>query len=1360
MRVEIYLISLLALLLVLNPVLAEERYDLQPLFDFDDPKCLVDIYGPNDGSMIYPLEYFVPIVLTISDDDAKNVEVLVEITGGEITDCWKGGLILVSKSATSVILESEEDVKIPFGQALPLAITVRPSTYADSLTIRVTVHFFDWDDDEEFSNNSEQTYTIVSSYTMDPKEYYKKLAIHRKNTAQALLNCLNALYNNDDPYYYVKQVSRGFASVYEDILESLFDEVVTSPIPSPYSDILSTYKTFYTLQEPDEDFPYIGGVLSIISDMVSDIVFRFILESSTYFPELRVNLNKYIDELTEEINYWNSSPPDYGSLKNLYWLGPGVYGDDERDSTAEIYDKAFRLKNDFYSHYQNESDYQLKLKYKYVYSLSAIIERWAYNENKLIISVLEKAATKPDPQFLEEPPNTLRANLGEILILNFKVKNNGGFVRGKNAYLSMSFSDGLEIVDYCSSCQDMEFDLYNPGDLAWFSDGQRHPLTYKLLDIYSNYYPGEVCNISIKVRVTESSDQWVKYRLAFMPETDTTYVRYPTSGETDQQGWYAKTITISPPSPQPLIRVNPTSLDFGEVQVGDKVEDVVTIYNDGNETLTIYSIERVSGSSDFIYVPFSVPDTAPPFDIPPKSSLNIVFRFEPTNIGCETAEFAITSNDPNNPTVTVYLSGTGVSTSLNNPPSITLLYPPNGAIIYDTLVMLEWNGVDPDGDQLIYNLYFGTSPDPPLYLPSITYKTFTIPVLPGNTYYWKVIAKDGKGGIASSEVWNFTVVRQKQPPIAFFNFFPDYVFTGHTITFNASTSYDPDGSIVSYYWDFGDGSTASGMTVTHVYNLPSNYTVTLTVTDNDGLTSSTSFEVRVYPAPVVHLISPQDGAVIHTDDVHLLWSPDWSPNERPCVFLSWSLENPTDCLITYEVYFGTTSDPPLINEGLLDPVYYLPISTGTYYWKIVARDECIGKIAESDVWSFRVMLEPEVQIYWEPPSPISGEPATFEALCYDLDGYIVSYEWDFGDGNVTITNQPVINHTYLTPGIYTVTLTVTDNDGLTSSTNITITVFGPEPDTYEPDNIMAEASLINFSIPQHHNFYPAGDADWIKFYATAGMTYVIETFDLNVSSNTYIYLYDCDGNLLAENDDYSGLASRIEWTCQQSGYYYVKVRHFDESAYGAGTDYWIRVYEVTTPGPGSEPNTPEPANVQIILPSKTIRLNSTGQVVILTNTTSLIRSIQLNVSFDPSIVQVVNVITTSNSASYNINNQMGVVTIWITNSSGMYPREVAKITFKGTAIGTTPVNIVIIDITDIQNNSLNYAVINSSITVIPQPDINGDKKFDLNDVVYIAYMVVGKIRPNVMADFNHNGRVDIGDLAKIVYYLLGKIKRL
>jgi len=75
-------------------------------------------------------------------------------------------------------------------------------------------------------------------------------------------------------------------------------------------------------------------------------------------------------------------------------------------------------------------------------------------------------------------------------------------------------------------------------------------------------------------------------------------------------------------------------------------------------------------------------------------------------------------------------------------------------------------------------------------------------------------------------------------PVASFSYGPLNPMVGQTISFDASASYDPDGSIVSYFWDFGDGFVASGEQVSHSYSDSGTYQVNLTVIDNDAATNT------------------------------------------------------------------------------------------------------------------------------------------------------------------------------------------------------------------------------------------------------------------------------------------------------------------------------------------------------------------------------------------------------------------------------------------------------------------------------------------------------------------------------------------
>lgn len=84
------------------------------------------------------------------------------------------------------------------------------------------------------------------------------------------------------------------------------------------------------------------------------------------------------------------------------------------------------------------------------------------------------------------------------------------------------------------------------------------------------------------------------------------------------------------------------------------------------------------------------------------------------------------------------------------------------------------------------------------------------------------------------------------PPVAMFSAEPPMGVEGDTITFDASASYD-DGWIVSYFWDFGDGTNATGKIVQHTWSAgyAGVYTVTLTITDNNAVSSSSSLTVEI-----------------------------------------------------------------------------------------------------------------------------------------------------------------------------------------------------------------------------------------------------------------------------------------------------------------------------------------------------------------------------------------------------------------------------------------------------------------------------------------------------------------------------------
>jgi hypothetical protein len=96
------------------------------------------------------------------------------------------------------------------------------------------------------------------------------------------------------------------------------------------------------------------------------------------------------------------------------------------------------------------------------------------------------------------------------------------------------------------------------------------------------------------------------------------------------------------------------------------------------------------------------------------------------------------------------------------------------------------------------------------------------------------------------------------PPVAFFTVGLGVAPVGQGLVFNASESYDPDGSIASYSWDYGDGEVGEGMVTLHVYDQPGAYRATVTVIDDSGSadTACRVLEAQVFCVTIVGVECP------------------------------------------------------------------------------------------------------------------------------------------------------------------------------------------------------------------------------------------------------------------------------------------------------------------------------------------------------------------------------------------------------------------------------------------------------------------------------------------------------------------------
>jgi PKD repeat protein len=300
---------------------------------------------------------------------------------------------------------------------------------------------------------------------------------------------------------------------------------------------------------------------------------------------------------------------------------------------------------------------------------------------------------------------------------------------------------------------------------------------------------------------------------------------------------------------------------------------------------------------------------------------------------------------------------------------------------------------------------------------------------------------DSNGGFDSATV-SVQVTCANIPPVATFA----YSCNDLTCTFDASGSDDPDGSIDSYNWDFGD-STDSGEIIDHTYDAAGIYSVVLTVTDDGGATDADIQDVTVSEPPDTMHIGDLDGdrttnknkwTARVTLEVH---DSAHNPVSNATVSGTWS----EGAIGTSACTTDASGQCMVSQAGILKRVPSVAFSVDdiTQETLLYSPAENHDEGGDSDGTTVTVYLEVLTN---QPPV------ASFIYSCVDLacdfdasastdpDGSVAVYEWNFGDGNTDAVSGVVAYHAYASDGSYTVALTVTDNEGASDTDTQTVTV--------------------------------------------------------------------------------------------------------------------------------------------------------------------------------------------------------------------------------------------------------------------------------------------------------------------------------
>ncbi len=273
-------------------------------------------------------------------------------------------------------------------------------------------------------------------------------------------------------------------------------------------------------------------------------------------------------------------------------------------------------------------------------------------------------------------------------------------------------------------------------------------------------------------------------------------------------------------------------------------------------------------------------------------------------------------------------------------------------------------------------------------------------------------------------------------PIGVFGAQDDICYSTPVI-FTDSSSGTNQIPIVKWTWAFGDGNSVTRTTadtVMHYYAFPGNYTPTLTVTDSLGCTATVKRNVT----KVLILGSKAD----------FYWNPVNIAPGSPVSFYNSSI---TNLGATFQWFFksdGSTSTSP-------DSVVHTFTNIGYDTVRLIASATTTNTCADTSVQVVIVNNLAASFIYTTQYINHANCPPML-AHFVSTTKNAVSLHWDFGDGG-TADNNPDPNHTYNLPGTYIITLTAYAANGLTTSSQDSLTVKGPYATLY--------SSLLQACIP-------------------------------------------------------------------------------------------------------------------------------------------------------------------------------------------------------------------------------------------------------------------------------------------------------
>jgi len=264
-----------------------------------------------------------------------------------------------------------------------------------------------------------------------------------------------------------------------------------------------------------------------------------------------------------------------------------------------------------------------------------------------------------------------------------------------------------------------------------------------------------------------------------------------------------------------------------------------------------------------------------------------------------------------------------------------------------------------------------------------------------------------------------------EAPVARYASSPHEPEAGRAVSFDASASFDPDGAIDQIWWEFGDGGLAIGETVEYAFPASGEYSVTLTVSDDEGASTTIVESIVIWEADTAPVAVFTWSAVSEAgvplarpprvgDRLRLNATDSFDP-DGAIVEYNWDLQS--------DGAFDVSTSEPFV---LVDP---FPAGS----WPVTLR--VIDDTDRSDAVMHVVHIDeprpPLAGFELSPSMPSVLDPVRFLDRSVEGDEAIVAWEWEFGDGSASREREPI--HRFEAESDYDVRLTVTDAAGRTGS---------------------------------------------------------------------------------------------------------------------------------------------------------------------------------------------------------------------------------------------------------------------------------------------------------------------------------------